>query len=188
MRLRILLLNGHKIRDMRFCMRYIKIFFLSIVMLMCLISCNSDDNCMHDLNFSMEAEIYRMVFDTSIEQFVPEKYLVPISLKGLGRDSLLYDSISTSILNIPLQKLDTISSFVLTTTIQVDTNYVTMADTIDFYHTNTEEFISIECGCIVKNSITGVAQTTHHIDSIVVISSDVDLQSKTNIKIYLNQK
>ena len=143
---------------------------------------------MQELNFSMKAEIYRMVFDASIEQFVPEKYLIPVSLNGLGRDSLLYDSTYTSTLSIPLKKLDTISSFVLTTTIQVDTNYVITSDTIDFYHTNTEEFISIECGCIVKNSIVSVAQTTHRIDSIVVVSPEVNLQSKNNIKIYLSQR
>ena len=159
-----------------------------ILLLIGLVSCSSSDNCMQDLNFSMKAEIYRMVFDSSIEQFVPEKYSVPVSLNGLGRDSLLYDSIYTSTLSIPLQKLDTISSFVLTTTILVDTNYVTMVDTVDFYHINTEEFISIECGCIVKNSITGVAQTTHHIDSIVVVSPEVNLQSKNNVKIYLSQR
>ena len=167
---------------------YIKKLFLSILILICLISCSSDDSCMQELNFSMKAEVYRMVFDTSIEQFVPEKYSVPVSLQGLGCDSLLYDSTSTSTLNIPLQKLDNISSFVLTTTIQVDTNYVTTADTIDFYHVNTEEFISLECGCIVMNNITGVAQTTHHIDSIVVVSPEVNLQSVNNIKIYLSQR
>ena len=143
---------------------------------------------MQDLKFSMKAEIYRMVFDQSIEQFVPEKYSLPISLNGLGRDSLLYDSTFTSTLNIPLQKLDSISSFVLTTTILVDTSYVTTKDTIDFHHTNSEEFISIECGCIVTNLLTGVAQTTHHIDSIIVVSPEVDLQSKNNIKIYLSQR
>ena len=162
--------------------------WIYILLLIGLMSCNSDDNCMQELNFSMKAEIYRMVFNTSIEQFVPEKYSVPVSLNGLGCDSLLYDSTYTSTLNSPLQKFDTISSFVLATTIQVDTNYVTMLDTIDFYHANTEEFISIECGCIVKNSITGVAQTTHHIDSIVVVSPEVNLQSKNNIKIYLSQR
>ena len=159
-----------------------------ILLLVGLMSCTSEENCMQDLKFSMKAEIYRMVFDQSIEQFVPEKYSVPISLKGLGRDSLLYDSTLTSVLNIPLQKLDSLSSFVLTTTIPVDTNYITTKDTIDFYHTNTEEFISIECGCIVTNFITGVAQTTHHIDSIIVVSPEVDLQSKNNIKIYLSQR
>ena len=166
-------------------MRRALIYILLVVGLM---SCTSEENCMQDLKFSMKAEIYRMVFDSSIEQFVPEKYSVPISLNGLGRDSLLYDSTFTSTLNIPLQKLDSISSFVLTTTIQVDTSYVTTKDTIDFHHTNSEEFISIECGCIVTNLLTGVAQTTHHIDSIIVVSPEVDLQSKNNIKIYLSQR
>ena len=166
-------------------MRKALIYILLVVGLM---SCTSEENCMQDLKFSMKAEIYRMVFDTSIEQFVPEKYSVPISLNGLGRDSLLYDSTFTSTLNIPLQKLDSISSFVLTTTIQVDTSYVTTKDTIDFHHANSEEFISIECGCIVTNLLTGVAQTTHHIDSIIVVSPEVDLQSKNNIKIYLSQR
>ena len=166
-------------------MRRALIYILLVVGLM---SCTSEENCMQDLKFSMKAEIYRMVFDQSIEQFVPEKYSLPISLNGLGRDSLLYDSTFTSTLNIPLQKLDSISSFVLTTTIQVDTSYVTTKDTIDFHHANSEEFISIECGCIVTNLLTGVAQTTHHIDSIIVVSPDVDLQSKNNIKIYLSQR
>ena len=169
-------------------MPYIKRFFLSIFLLISLVSCSSDDNCMQDLNFSMKAEIYRMVFDTSIEQFVPEKYSIPVSLCGLGRDSLLYDSASTSTLNIPLQKIDTISSFVFTTTIQIDTNYVTTTDTIDFYHSNGQEFISLECGCIVTNNIVGIAQTTHRIDSVVIVSPEVNLQSKNNIKIYLNQR
>ncbi len=169
-------------------MPYIKRFFLSIFLLISLVSCSSDDNCMQDLNFSMKAEIYRMVFDTSIEQFVPEKYSIPVSLCGLGRDSLLYDSVSTSTLNIPLQKIDTISSFVFTTTIQIDTNYVTTTDTIDFYHSNGQEFISLECGCIVINNIVGIAQTTHRIDSVVIVSPEVNLQSKNNIKIYLNQR
>ena len=159
-----------------------------ILLSLCLMACSSDDNCMQDLDFSMKAEIYRMVFDTSIEQFVPEKYSIPISLCGLGKDSLLYDSKTTSTLNIPLQKLDTISSFVLTTTIQVDTNYVTTIDTIDFYHTNEQEFISLECGCIVTNSLVGVAQTTNRIDSVVIVSPEVNLQSGNNIKIYLSQR
>lgn len=143
---------------------------------------------MQDLKFSMKAEIYRMVFDTSIEQFVPEKYSIPVSLYGLGSDSLLYDLTLTSTLNIPLQKLDTISSFVFETTIQIDTNYVTTIDTIDFYHTNEQEFISLECGCIITNSLVGVAQTTHRIDSVVIVSPEVNLQSSNNIKIYLSQR
>lgn len=159
-----------------------------ILLSLCLMACSSDDNCMQDLMFSMKAEVYRMVFDASIEQFVPEKYSLPISLCGLGKDSLIYDSQNTSSLNIPLQKLDTISSFVFTTTIQVDTNYITTTDTIDFYHTNEQEFISLECGCIVTNSLVGVAQTTHRIDSVVVVSPEVNLQSENNIKIYLSQR
>ncbi|MBO5345812.1 MAG: hypothetical protein J6A44_02770 [Paludibacteraceae bacterium] len=159
-----------------------------ILLSLCLMACSSDDSCMQDLMFSMKAEVYRMVFDASIEQFVPEKYSLPISLCGLGKDSLIYDSQNTSSLNIPLQKLDTISSFVFTTTIQVDTNYITTTDTIDFYHTNEQEFISLECGCIVTNSLFGVAQTTHRIDSVVIVSPEVNLQSENNIKIYLSQR
>lgn len=159
-----------------------------ILLLMSLISCSSDDNCMQDLKFSMKAEIYRMVFDMSIEQFVPEKYTLPVSLCGLGKDSLIYDSKTTSTLNIPLQKLDTISSFVLTTTVEIDTNLVTLTDTIEFYHTNEQEFISLECGCIVKNNIVGISQTTNRIDSVVLVSPEVNLQSGNNIKIYLSQR
>ena len=144
---------------------------------------------MQDLNFSMKAEIYRMVFDNVKEQYVAEKYSVPVSLSGLGIDSLLYDSAKTSTLNIPLQKLDTVSPFVLTTTVAIDTNLVTLSDTIYFYHTNEQEFISIECGCIVTNSIVGVSQTTHRIDSIIVVSPEVKLHSTdNNIKIYLSQR
>lgn len=162
--------------------------WIYILLMVSLMSCSSDDNCMQDLNFSMKAEIYRMVFDMSIEQFVPEKYTVPVSLCGLGRDSLIYDSKNTSTLDIPLQKLDTISSFALTTTVEIDSNLVTLTDTIDFYHINEQEFISLECGCIVKNNIIGISQTTNRIDSVVLVSPEVNMQSGNNIKIYLSQR
>ena len=143
---------------------------------------------MQELKISMKAEIYRMVFDSSIEQFVPEKYSLPVTVYGVGRDSLLYDTKSTSTLNLPLQKLDSISSFAFITTINRDSNLIGIVDTIDIYHTNTEEFISLECGCVVSNTIVGIAQTTNRIDSIVVMSPDVNLQSTNNIKIYLSQR
>jgi hypothetical protein len=143
---------------------------------------------MQELKISMKAEIYRMVFDSSIEQFVPEKYSLPVTVYGVGRDSLLYDTKSTSTLNLPLQKLDSISSFAFISTINRDSNLIEIVDTIDIYHTNTEEFISLECGCVVSNTIVGIAQTTNRIDSIVVMSPDVNLQSTNNIKIYLSQR
>lgn len=159
-----------------------------ILLLLGLVSCTSGDSCMQELNISMKAEVYRMVFDSSIEQFVPEKYSLPITVYGVGRDSLLYDATSTSTFNLPLQKLDTISSFVFTTAMPVETDYIFQTDTIDIYHTNTEEFISLECGCVVSNTIVGVAQTTNRIDSIIVVSPEVNLQSGNNIKIYLSQR
>ena len=143
---------------------------------------------MQELKISMKAEIYRMVFDSSIEQFVPEKYSLPVTVYGVGRDSLLYDTKSTSTLNLPLQKLDSISSFAFISTINRDSNLIEIVDTIDIYHTNTEEFISLECGCVVSNTIVGIAQTTNRIDSIVVMSPDVNPQSTNNIKIYLSQR
>lgn len=162
--------------------------FVYILLLLCLVACSSDDNCMQELKFSLKADIYCMVFDGSKEQFIPEKYTTSVSLHGVGCDSLLYDSSTTSSLEFPLQKLDTISSFVLSTLFQLDSNVVTTVDTIDFYHVNTDEFISLECGCIVTNTLVGVAQTTNRIDSIVVVSPEVNLQSVNNIKIYLSQR
>ncbi len=159
-----------------------------ILLVLGLMSCASEENCMQDLNFSMKAEIYRMVFDTSMEQFVPEQFSASISLHGLNNDSLIYNSQTTSTLEFPLQKLDTISSFVLITSALQDTSIVAILDTIDFHHQNSEEFISLECGCVVTNTLVGISQTTNAIDSIVVVSPEVNLQSKNNIKIYLSQR
>ena len=159
-----------------------------ILLLLCLVACSSGDSCMQELKYSLKAEIYRMSYNASIEQFVPEKYSLPLTLYGVGRDSLLYNSTSTSVLDLPLQKLDTISSFVMISTIEKDSTTISIVDTIDIYHTNEEEFISLECGCIVKNTITSIAQTTNGIDSIVVISPEVNLQSGNNIKIYLSER
>jgi hypothetical protein len=41
---------------------------------------------------------------------------------------------------------------------------------------------------VVSNTIVGVAQTTNRIDSIIVVSPEVNLQSGNNIKIYLSQR
>ena len=61
------------------------------ILFLALVSCSSGDACLRDLKFSLKAEIYRMVFDSSIEQFVPEKYPIIVDLHGVGVDSLIYD-------------------------------------------------------------------------------------------------
>ena len=59
-----------------------------------------------------------------------------------------------------------------------------LSDTVWVKHQNHPYFSSMDCGTVMHYDIVGVKSTTHLIDSIQVVSSDVTNISKENVKIY----
>lgn len=156
-----------------------------------LFSCSEIDSCQHDLSGSgMNVSLYRMVFDVESEAYVAEAYYLPLSVAGVGIDSLLYDSTRVSKITLPLQMYDTASSFHIVAYHAVDdTTVVQYTDTLTIVHDNEQKFVSLECGCVVDHNIVTVNTTVHGVDSVIVENSAVSYRlSDNNLKLYFRNR
>jgi len=110
-----------------------------------------------------------------------------LTIQGLKIDSLtgqyhLVDSIlynnqkSVNTIDLPLNNNSTQSKFKL--------KFDAILDTMTIYHTNLNDYLSLECGCIKTHSIDTVITTNHFIDSVRIIIHDVNTINAENIRLY----
>lgn len=154
-------------------------------------SCADSDVCQQDMNSAvLKVVLYRTAYDEAAEIIRPEEYALPVSVSGVGVDSLLYDSSFTSKLSLPLSKFDTVSGFVITSYhIVDDSTTLERTDTLSVFHQNELALVSLECGCAVEYNITNVRSTVHAIDSCLVENSGVSaIPVDNNMRIYFNDK
>lgn len=152
-------------------------------------ACSGSDTCQQDLTTSAHISIHQTVYNPETEQYDSRNFPVTITVSGISRDSIIYDHILTEKLELPLQKNNTLSSFCIVTEIKTSENEtISVSDTIDIYHDNKQELVSLECGCATKSIITAVSQTVNRIDSIVIDNADVSYRNQeNNLRIYLNR-
>jgi hypothetical protein len=105
------------------------------------------------------------------------------SLSVIALNTIIGDSIilnnekSASSATIPL-------SYTKSKTVFVFKYSKSVSDTIWVTHTNTEHFLSIECGMTMYYKIDSVKHTFHAIDSVAIINSGVDVNEKENIRVF----
>lgn len=160
-------------------------------MLWLMVSCSGVDSCQQDLsNTAMVASLYRMVYDDESEVYEVQSYAVPMVVQGVGRDSLLYDSVGVSVMALPLQSHDTVTEFSLRAYRAVNDSVVEVSvDTLSVRHENRNTLVSLECGCVVDYVISGVGYTVHGIDSVIVENSGVSYQTTdNNLRIYYKNR
>lgn len=143
---------------------------------------------MQDMKVALMVEFKEMQYDFSSEQYKEQSKNVNVIVRGVGIDSLLYDSVSLNKMQLPLQMNGNDSKFVVEQYFEneVDTGYI--ADTICINHENSIEFVSVECGGVVVSKIHEVTWTVNRIDSVVVIDSNVVRLGKNNLKIYIRKQ
>ena len=136
----------------------------------------------------MKVEFLDMQYDMSVEQYKAQSRSVNVVVQGEGIDSLLYDRVMLSRMELPLQINEESSCFVIQQYYEseVDTGYV--ADTIWINHSNEVEFVSVECGGVVTHDINEVLCTVNRIDSVVVEDPKVIRNGKNNLKIYIKKQ
>lgn len=152
-----------------------------------LMGCSSSDLCMQEMKVRLKVEFKEMQYDTSSEQYKEQTKDVNVIVNGDGIDSLLYDSVSVSTMELPLRINDTVSVFVVRQLYASvnDTSYFT--DTLWVQHENSLEFVSMECGSVVVNKIKDVQWTLNRIDSVIVIDGNVIRGGKSNMKIFVRK-
>ena len=149
------------------------------------ISCTNDQSCTQDRIAKMGVGFYtHALIDTTKQIYATRAInLDTLSVRGLSAngtliDSILYKSKSIQKIYLPLNKFESSSKFVLT--------FKTAKDTIEVLHTNTDYYLSLECGCMKVHSIDTVLTTTHLVDSIKIINHKVNATNAEHIQIFIN--
>jgi hypothetical protein len=160
--------------------------FIYIVIIFCLFviaSCTNDETCRKDRYVAIHAGFYTIKTDTLGIHSRASLTIDSITIQGLDSigqlvDSILYNKKKDSKIYLPLHKFKNQSRFI-----------VSLNDTIDtltILHTNYDQYLSLECGCIKTHSIDTVLTTNHFIDSILINNHDINTIDAEHIQIYHN--
>ena len=141
-------------------------------------SCSNDETCRKDRFIATNAGIYKVTYDAITHIKTATALNVDsITVQGIGVDSI-EDYTKRSSIVFPLNKLKTESKFRV--------RFNEMVDTVTILHTNYNQYLSLECGCLVTHSIDTIITTNHFIDSVRISVHDVNTSTSAqeNIKIY----
>jgi len=151
----------------------LKIFFIILTGLSLLSGCDET----YDLPPSVYSGI-NLSYSDSLKTISPVISVYGLGVTGAdGKDSLLYDNISTKEISLPFS-INNNSAFVLT----IDS----IIDTLTIYHINTLKEESIESGFYYEYEITSVNFTQNRIDSVAIPDSTVTSVWNENLEIYIN--
>ena len=170
---------------------------------MILSSCNSGDVCTQKKFVAVKLGLYnilkkKLTGADSIVGYTADS----ITIRGIKDETKLpYLDIppKTTEFYLPLHKFDTVSTFIVT----IQSSYIkkeadpkrkdsifnvtyksSKTDTITITHSNADNYLSLECGCIKVFNITSVKSTGHFIDSTQVKIPSVNNQITENITLY----
>ncbi|MBB3186725.1 DUF6452 family protein [Microbacter margulisiae] len=146
--------------------------FTGIILSLLLINCSNAGGCHQNLYVVMTANL-----DTIQNDTVKTMTLDSVWVAGVRNDSVLYDNTaSVSQLSLPLQENKNITQFVIRSN--------SVYDTLTCYHTNIQQYISLECGCEINFQLDSVKTTTHRIKSVQIVQKNVTSQATENIQIF----
>jgi len=159
------------------------IYILLIPFFLSAISCAADEECRKERIVKMDVEFLKKTFNPTNSTYTTGTLNVD-SLTVQGMDSLgvMIDSIlyknkkNVTQINLPLNKFATESTFVM--------RFNQTTDTLTIYHTNTDLYLSLECGCLKTHTIDTVLTTNHYIDSVKITNHNVNTTDAKHLQIY----
>ena len=162
-----------------------------ILVLFCILlgtSCANDEQCRQNRYIALKIDFFHVEANKARDT-IKTTILVfdSITVKGLKYDTLtskyVYtDSIisiksKSSSLDLLLHKLSTVSKF--------EIKFNKSIDTLTVIHTNSDYYLSLECGCLKTHNIDSVFSTNHFgFDSIRISNPKVNTNNAENIRIY----
>lgn len=184
----IRLIFNYKHIPMQLLKSYKFTFFMIVFFSGIMVSCSSDEQCRENKNVVMQADFYHVAFNATTQTYSINKITIDsITVQGLKRDSItgnevLIDSVlynnskSLSSLNLPLNKFQGESKFLL--------RINGINDTLVIYHTNQNQYLSLQCGCIKTFNIDTIISTHHFIDSTSIVLHQVNTNNAENIRLF----
>ena len=153
------------------------VFCLCIAMAAFFSSC-TNDACKESMYTSMQVLLYSKGTPTQATSL--DTLSIIAMRNGLPVDTIYKDSSGVSVWELPLDYTSGISKFYIRSN--------SLRDTLVVRHTNTDEFVSAECGSRVVSHIDTVYFSHGHFeDSISVVNHTVNgAYNGKNVKIYLD--
>jgi len=164
------------------------IFIVFIFSILLFFSCATEETCIQTKYVKLTLGFYHVNHnDTTLINTTTSLSIDSITVQGMIQDSLtrqyrLIDSIlynnqkKISTINLPLNNFSPQSIFKF--------KFNTILDTLTIYHSNLNDYLSLECGCIVTHSIDTISMTNHYIDSVRIKIHDVNTINAENIRLY----
>lgn len=148
----------------------------SIFILLCFTACRPDPVCRSNMKVGLVAELEEIQYDATHQPHTNTTW-DSITVQGIGNDSILYDN-SKSIKKICLPLRHDADSTAYTLI------YKGQTDTLLIIHNSRQHFVSVECGCVYNHTVSDLQCTRHWVDSITVLSDNVERGGETNIRFY----
>ena len=157
-----------------------------------LVSCTTDTECRQNAAIYMMVEFTgdslrlstdsaRLALDSTAMDTISFSTITGMQIRGVGRDSIICDSLSSfSKAKLPLKPDTTVTSFEL--------KYNGLTDTVNIHHENDMQFISLACGCFVYHTLQDVSFTRAFVDSCDILNTAVTTASDTHLRIYFHKR
>lgn len=137
---------------------------------------SGSDNCYTETDVFLGVAL-RRIDTTHTERPCTLKVVV----RGLDQETALYDTVSLSSLQLPLQPTLNQTDYLL----RMTADSVWYSDTLHIHHSNQVRFLSMECGGIVTHRLTGLETSRNYIQEAVVLEDQVVNQATVHVKIYV---
>ena len=152
---------------------FTRLFAVNFVLLLFTTCSSKNSNCYTETDVFLYAGFYDTLNRACTLSYV--------SVYGLDEDSLLYDSTSLSLLALPLKPNLDETSFVMT----IVNDSTDACDTLCFYHTNNEWFLSMECNGIITHKLTNAKVTHHYIKSLTLEDREIKNEENIHVKLFV---
>ena len=161
--------------------------YIAVLIMVAASACSSSNTCYENMDTSFRITMHKMVFDQDKERYVEQDFQTMATIRGLGIDSVLYDSVTDSRFALPLSKLDSQTVFLIDQIKTLDGDTIFVEDTLWIEHVNSLDFVSLECGCASIFDVKSVRYSVNMIDSVKLIDGHVDRTRVNNLKIFVRK-
>ena len=150
--------------------------FVILILAMVLVACEPDRTCRYDVDVNAVLVLKCTHYDTLDVASTVEQW-DSITVQGMGNDSVLYDNKkAVKEVQLPLREDTTVTAYELTWQGKKETLYI--------QHSNTQQFISMACGCVIYHQIEKVWTDKVWADSVEIINAAVEATEQNNIRIF----
>ncbi len=141
-------------------------------------ACTPDTECRQTFDVNLKATYYAMVINEETGEKEQQKITIDsLNVWGVNNDSVLYQDKTVSELQLPLRKSQEVTQFAF--------QYKTLRDTLTIYHSNSNNYYSLECGCYVTHSLLELKSNGTILDSLAITNQQVALTDEEHIQIFI---